>query len=196
MLKLADILQNGLTDTLKLADIIKLSHDLDWLVYWLADMLKLTDILQNGLTDMLKLADIIKTPPWWPKVNIILIMKSWLTDLLRCWNWLNSWLTYWELADTEYWKMKKLDHDWPSDTLEMADWVAYLSKLADWLADRLKTCWPEWLTFTEKRADWHAETGWLTRWLVTTSGHLLTICWLGVTEILKNCMTDLLIRWK
>ena len=62
MLKLADILQNGLTDTLKLADIIKLSHDLDWLVYWLADMLKLTDILQNGLTDMLKLADNKNSP--------------------------------------------------------------------------------------------------------------------------------------
>ena len=29
--------------------------------------------------------------------------------------------------------MKKLDQDWPSDTLEMADWVAYRVKTG-WLA--------------------------------------------------------------
>ena len=107
-------------------------------------------------------------------------MKSWLTDLLRCWNWLNSWLTYWN--------MKKLEHDWPSDTLEMADWVAYMSKLADWLAIRLKTCWPGWPTDYWK-------TGWLTCWnrltnlLTRYNWRTLTTCWLGVTDILKSCMT-------
>ena len=36
-------------------------------------------------------------------------------------------------------------------------------------------------------AYWHAETGWLTCRHVTTGGHILTICWLGVTEILLTC---------
>ena len=68
------------------------------------------------------------------------------TDHEKLVDWLAV-LTYWEnLLTQSNWKMKKLDHDWPSDTLEMAGWVAYMSKLADWLADRLKTCWPEWLT--------------------------------------------------
>jgi len=71
--------------------------------------------------------------------------------------------------------MKKLDHDWPSDTLEMADWVAYISVKTGWLASyQTENLLTGKAYITEKRADWHAETGWLTCWHVTTDGHQYT----------------------
>ena len=165
---------------LKLAH-IKPAHVLDWLAYWIADLLKLAPILKNGLTDILKLADIIKTCSWLGLTGILTCWHvkigwhfakwaDWHAETgrhnenspvmtqaecwLTCWGAGTGWIAGWHtenLLTRSNWKMKKLDHDWPSDTLEMADWVAYMSKLAYWLAARLKTCWPEWLTLLKNR---------------------------------------------
>ena len=116
----------------------------------------------------------------------------WKTGWLTCWNRLTNLLTRYNrrtytdnLLTRSNWNIKKL-HDWLADTLEIADCVADMVKtgwLAGWQTENVLTR-NGW--HTEKRAEWHAGTGWLTCYLTC---YIPTTFWLGVTDILKSCMT-------